>query len=410
MTRARQEFLAQGRPAAACDALLLRLYMWQRVDPPEELEAAIDALRADVASSEDALLHATARYIEGSARMRTDYSAGLALRKEARDLLLPLGASFDLAHTWYGIANLEKRLNNREAAGAACAESARLAPGDRRTPLERSAQQGAAQILRRSGKIEEAVALYEEMILRAGDSWTSVDTVELHIQLRPLYHQAGRYVDARRVAEEAVQLARENGLRGELAAALDGWASEEAMMGRLEQARSLFEEGISVLGANPPAGSEIFLKLHLAQVHLDLSQADDCERLLQSALKTALSVGHARGTTFLRLLEVRLALQRDRWDEALRLIDELRAHGRLVFTQQSWSLRLRAQALAGQKELAAALASLDEADSLVARVTRGRFGARATQRTAREFLLGCRRQRGSDDCRPRSPHRSVALG
>jgi CHAT domain-containing protein/tetratricopeptide (TPR) repeat protein len=360
MNRARDGYRALGREEDARHAVLQRCMARGGERSPDSMAVDLAELHALAAACDDVEFRAAVKLFESGEALSRSYPEAGRLREEARDLLAPHGPGYQLAKAWWGLGNVRKRSGDPDGAMEAYGTAREMARTLGNRTLEMEAVRGEAQLLRRQGLVKESLARYEEVREHFERTGNIGGLCAVLLDLRPLYHRIGDYPRARRVAEEAVRIARERNIRRDLSPALDGLASEEAMIGRLESARELYEEAYVALKSYGRPSDGIFLRIHLAELYQDLGQIEESERVANEGLELAESLGHLRGQVFFHYLLARIALRRQAWEDALRSAARMEELSRdNDYYSHRKSFRVKAQALAGLGRIDEALAVLE---------------------------------------------------
>ncbi|HMB68781.1 MAG TPA: hypothetical protein VKU85_05695, partial [bacterium] len=278
---------AAGRLEDASFAAHLRAFFRFGYRDTALRESDLAEIRRLAAATGNPVDDALALLQEAALAFARNYRESLEPRERAL-ALLEEHAPGSFAHAWalVDLGSTLRRTGRAQEAVARYREAVTVARAVDDPRLEAAAHQGIGQVIRRAGDAEGALEHYErarELLLRIRDTRR---VVVLNLNLRPLLHQLGRLAAARASAVETLELAREHEFFAELPDALDGMGSEEALVGRLDRARALFEEAIhAAKDASRRVPPSVYV--HLATLLIEIEDFEGAELVIEEGLEVS---------------------------------------------------------------------------------------------------------------------------
>lgn len=298
--RASVAYAAAHRPLDACRATLWRVV--RRKDRRDRPTIAADLDRAESA----ARAHADPEMLADVLMVRADFEVSqdvrpaLKRRREALDLLLPLGPSLQLAECHRDLATALKTGGDFGEAETHVREAMRLAStfGDMSQMHQALAQLG--DLHRARGEYPQADSVYKAALLVAQHDGDSTRMAQRHVDLGDLNKEIGRFAEARAHYEESLRLRAAIGAEGnEQVSLLDGLGSIAALDGDYDLARRRFEEALTICRQRGLKRQSAIVWLHLAAVHRDLGDPLQATALAERGLSAARESGHRRAELML---------------------------------------------------------------------------------------------------------------
>lgn len=357
-----------GRDDDAFSTLLLMARTRPPTKDPETAASDVENLVREAEARGDAASRASALIVAGREAYRSDFEKSLALREQAMVLLRGLSPRYETIECLNGLGNCQRRAGNLPAARQCYEEALELARARRHPDQECAAIEGLGLVAKNEGNLERALELFETNLRvaeTAGDSSALLTTLT---NIRQLHRLLGHPLEARQFAERALDLARRpDSSPDQLAGALDAWASEELIIGRVERGRELLEECLRVAERTGKSIDLVFPLLHLGTVYLDLGDYDRALALTQRGLAVARAAKHRRGEAHLRTQEADILAASERWEEALSLFRGILADGDADDVGLPWVIsRGIAESLVGLDRIDEAIAFLDSSQTALA--------------------------------------------
>jgi CHAT domain-containing protein/tetratricopeptide (TPR) repeat protein len=318
LDRAVVAYTAAGRPLDACRAAL-----WKVVKRRERRDRPVIGADLDRAESlarargEPAML-ADVLMVRGDFEASQDVRRALKHRREALDLLVPLGASLQLAECHRDLGTALKTGGDFAAAEGHFHEAMRLAVSFADTTQIHDALAQLADVHRGRGDYAQADSGYAAALLLARADRDSVRMAQRHVDLGDLNRELGRFAEARGHYEASLRLRSAIGAEGnEQVSLLDGLGSIAALDGDYEGARRRYEEALAFCRQRGLKRQSAIVWLHLAAVHRDLGDPLQATALAERGSAAARESGHRRAELMLLSFRGDVARDEGRLDEAL---------------------------------------------------------------------------------------------
>ncbi len=310
----------RGRPDDAFHVRLLLVRVRPRASIPDIVQRDLDTLRVEAERRGDPASLASALLVAGREAYRSDFERSLALREEALALLRGLPFGMERIECLNGIGNCHRRRGDFDRAQPYYEEALEGARRFPSTDQECAALEGLALLEKNRGRLDRALELFEANIRLSEASYDLGSLTTSLFNTRGVLRTLGRPLEARRMAERALEICRRPASsRENLAPALDAMATEELLIGRVESGRALLEESVRAAETAGKPIDLVFPLLHLADVSIDLGDFESARKYTERGLEIARSTGHRRGEVHLLSQLTDIHLEGGRPEEGLAL-------------------------------------------------------------------------------------------